>query len=98
MQRFIPSSKLYVGQLVVVTTNKDAQVRTIGAIHRSDHGTVSAVTLLWREGKRMCGQDSNPWTLYKPTLDQIEFSIEVNGALVNKTDICRHLIALAETA
>lgn len=98
MQRFIPSSKLYVGQLVVVTTNKDAHVRTIGAIHKHGHGSVCAVTLLWREGKQVCGQDSAPWALYKPTLDQIEFSIEVNGALVNKTDVCRHLIALAETA
>jgi hypothetical protein len=95
MQRFIPSKKLYVGQLVVVTTHETAQVRTIGEIHRHASGVIYAVTLLWHEGERLCGQHSVAYTLYKPTLDQIEYSIQVNGKLANKTDVCEHLISIA---
>ena len=98
MQRFIPSEKLYVGQLVVVTTNEQVQVRTIAKIHKRAYGTVFAVTCIWREGNRLCVQDSEPWTLYKPTLQQIEFSIQVNGKLSNKTDVCEYLLDQLESA
>ena len=97
MQRFIPTKKLYVGQLVVVSTIDTAQVRTIGAIHKRENGVIYAVTLLWNEGSRLCGQHTDAFTLYKPTLEQIEYSIQVNGRLANKTDVCEHLIAIAKT-
>ena len=96
MQRFIPSAKLYVGQLVVVTTHAEAQVRTIAQIHK--RGTVYAVTFLWKEGDRVCGQTYEPWNLYKPTLDQIEYSITANGALISKNDVCKYVIKEIESA
>tara|TARA_R110000868_G_scaffold239814_3_gene494295 strand:- start:843 stop:1157 length:315 start_codon:yes stop_codon:yes gene_type:complete len=98
MQRFIPSAKLYVGQLVVVSTHAEAQVRTIAQIHKRKTGTVYAVTFLWKEGDRVCGEFYQPWGLYKPTLDQIEYSITANGALINKNDVCKYVIKQIESA
>jgi hypothetical protein len=98
MQRFIPSKKLYVGQLVVVSTIETAQVRTIAKIHKRDSGVVYAVTFIWNEGDRLCAQNTDAWTLYKPTLEQIEFSIQVNGKLANKGDVCEYLISKLEIA
>ena len=95
MQRFIPTKKLYVGQLVVVSTIDTAQVRTIGAIHKRDSGVVYAVTLLWHEGNRLCAQNTDAYTLYKPTLDQIQYSIQFNGRLANYSDVRDHLIEIA---
>ena len=97
MQRFIPSKNLYFVLLVVVTTHEQCQVRTIGAIHKHASGNIYGVTLLWNEGSRLCGQHSDAYCLYKPTLEQIEYSIQVNGRLANKTDVCEHLIAIAKT-
>jgi len=96
MKKYLPSSKLYVGQLVVVTDHPEAQVRTIAEIHKTEIGAIRAVTFLWYEGSRICSQASHPWTLHNPSLKQIEYSIEANGKLANKSDICRYLIQQAE--
>jgi hypothetical protein len=96
MKKCLPRAKLYVGQLVVVTDHPEAQVRTIAEIHKTERGAIRAVTFLWYEGSRICSQASHPWTLHNPSLKQIEYSIEANGKLANKFDICRYLIQQAE--
>ena len=85
MKRFIKSADLYVGQLVVVTDNKDAQVRTIAKIYKRESGMPHLVLLVWREGEK-AGISSacwEPWTLMRPSIDQIETTISEYGPLVS---------------
>lgn len=91
MKKFIATKDLYFGQLVVVTTHAEAQVRTIAEIHKRETGAVFAVTFLWKEGNRMCRQAYEPWTLHKPTIEQIEYSITANGALVSAREVAEYL-------
>jgi uncharacterized protein YigE (DUF2233 family) len=82
MQRYIAHKKLYIGQLVVVTAAKDAQVYTIAHINHENR----TVHLYWVEGNNMCGSSHDYFSLFKPTLEQIETSIAINGRLVSTKD------------
>lgn len=83
MQRYISHKKLYVGQLVVVTSAKDAQVYTIASIHHE----YRHVSLVWIEGNHKCVSSHDYFCLFKPTLEQIETSIAIHGRLVSTKDI-----------
>lgn len=83
MQRYIAHKKLYIGQLVVVTAAKDAQVYTIGHISHE----YRAVSLIWIEGNQKCVSSHDYFCLFKPTLEQIETSIAINGRLVSTKDL-----------
>ena len=87
MPRFLPSQKLKLGQLVTVTDTDIAQVRTIAQIFKRQHGTVYAVTLIWTEGSRVCGQTCEPWVLYKPTIEQVTYTIANYGRLASMHDV-----------
>lgn len=77
MKKSIKHTDLYVGQLVVVTEHPETQVYTVAEIHSQ------MVTLQWQEGSRQCGQHYEKYSLLKPTLQQIEYSIAANGPLVS---------------
>ena len=81
MRRFIKQANLYVGQLVVTTDYPEATVSTIVSID------YLRVELRWREGTRLCGCTFDSYMLMKPSLDQIEYSIAANGALVSTKEI-----------
>ena len=83
MKRFIKSADLYVGQLVVITNNKDAQVRTIAKICKRESRVPYEVLLVWREGVNISSQVWEPWTLMRPSIDQIETTISEYGPLVS---------------
>ena len=87
MQRFLPSQKLKLGQLVTVTDSDIAQVRTIAQIFKRQHGTVYAVTLIWTEGGRICSEMTEPWGLYKATLEQVTYTIYNYGRLASMHDV-----------
>jgi hypothetical protein len=75
MTKSIKLKDLYVGQLITRGEHKDAQVFTIAEI---DHLTV---LLKWKEGNYDCQQWSDYSDCYVPTIKQIEYSINHNGAL-----------------
>jgi len=83
MQRYISHKKLYIGQLVVVTGAKDAQVYTIAHIAHE----YRAVSLVWFEGNQKCVSSHDYFCLFKPTLEQIETSIALYGRLASEKDI-----------
>jgi len=83
MQRYIAHKKLYIGQLVVVTAAKNAQVYTIAHINHE----IRHVSLVWIEGNQKCVSSHDYFCLFKPTLEQIETSIAINGRLVSTKDI-----------
>lgn len=72
---------LSIGQIVVVTDHPETQVYTVARIDRH------TVSLQWREGMRFCAQDHEKYSLYNPTLRQIEYSIAANGPLVSSRDL-----------
>jgi len=77
----IKHSDLYIGQLVVVTEHPETQVYTVAGIE----GHVAI--LQWFEGTQFCSQGHDKYGLLKPTLQQIEYSIAANGALVSTKEI-----------
>jgi hypothetical protein len=77
----IKHSDLYIGQLVVVTEHPETQVYTVAGIE----GHIAL--LQWHEGSRLCSQGHEKFGLMKPDLQQIEYSIAANGALVSTRDI-----------
>ena len=83
MKKSINHKDLYIGQLVVVTDHPETQVYTVAAVHSQ------VVTLEWREGTRRCSQHFDKYGSLKPTLQQIEYSIAANGALVSTREIGR---------
>jgi hypothetical protein len=72
---------LSIGQIVVVTDHPETQVYTVAAI--DGHMAI----LQWREGMRYCSQGHDKYSLYNPTLRQIEYSIAANGPLVSTRDL-----------
>jgi hypothetical protein len=78
MQKRIKKSDLYVGQLVVVTDHPETQVYTVAAV-----GEGNVAILQWMEGTSHCSQGHDAFSLSKPTLEQIEYSIAANGALLS---------------
>jgi len=76
MAKRLTLKQIRIGQLVVRGEHADAQVYTIAAIRGFN------IHVIWFEGTRKCGQ----WC-YKPTLEQIEYSIAANGRLASGQDI-----------
>ena len=76
MNKPIKIQQLYVGQLICVNSDTETQVYTIAKIDRLD------VLLMWKEGTHDCQQWTDYSYCYKPTLEQIEYSITQNGPLV----------------
>ena len=81
MQKTIKHTDLYIGQLVTVTDHPETQVYTIAAID----GQIAV--LQWREGTRHSVQAHDKYSLLKPTLQQIEYSIAANGPLVTTKEL-----------
>ena len=59
----------------------ETQVYTIASIE------AQVVILQWKEGTRHCSQGYEKYSLLKPTLEQIEYSIAANGALVSTKEL-----------
>jgi len=83
MRRFLSSKNLYVGQLVVTNDYPGATVCTVAEI---DVGTCVAV-LQWMEGNRFCSFGFDSYMLKKPSLEQIEWHIANNGALISSKQV-----------
>lgn len=83
MKRYLSHKKLYIGQLVVVSGAKDAQVYTIAHIGHE----YRAVSLVWFEGNQKCVSSHDYFCLFTPTLEQIETSIALYGRLASSKDI-----------
>lgn len=79
----IEKNDFYVGQLVVTSKSKDAQVRTVSHIFSNS----TMVELQWYEGTGHCSQGVDYSLCMTPTLEQIEYSIDINGKLVAFHDI-----------
>jgi len=75
-------SDLYIGQLVVVSGNFDAQVRTVAHLFENS----KMVELQWYEGTHHCSQGTD-LELYEPTIKQIVYSIATYGKLVAHNDL-----------
>lgn len=78
--RYLSHKAVYVGQLVVVSDANNAQVYTVGLVHKTN------VILMWYEGTRLCVCKHDAYMLKKPTLTQIENSINF-GQLVSSKEI-----------
>jgi len=81
MAKRLKLEQIYIGQLIVRGEHKDAQVYTIAAIRGFN------IHLIWFEGDRQSGQWTDYGDCYKPTLEQIEYSIQANGRLASGQDI-----------
>lgn len=77
----IKHDDLYIGQLVVVTEHPETQVYTVAGIEGNN------ALLQWREGTHQTRCTHDKFGLLKPTLQQIEYSIAANGALVSSRDV-----------
>lgn len=80
-------SKVYAGQLVVVTDHPETQVYTVSEI------VGNRVNLMWFEGTMKCSSWFDVWSLGLPTLKQIEYSIAANGKLVAHEAILEQVTA-----
>ena len=81
MKKRLTLKQLRIGQLIVRGEHKDAQVYTIAEISGFN------IYLIWFEGDRQCGQWTDYGDCYKPTIEQIEYSIAANGRLASGEDI-----------
>jgi hypothetical protein len=72
---------MYIVQLITRGDHLLTQVYTVAAIRGLD------VYLVWFEGSRMSGQWIDYSHSYRPTLEQIEYSIAANGRLASGQDI-----------
>ena len=72
---------LYIGQLITRGDHLLTQVYTVAAIRGLN------IYLIWFEGSRMSGQWIDYERSYRPTLQQIEYSIAANGRLASGQDI-----------
>ena len=75
-QKMLHKRDIRVGMLVTATSANDAQVYTVTDI------VGNQVELKWYEGSQLCGSWYDIWSLYRPTVEQIEISIASNGPLV----------------
>ena len=90
MAKALTRENMYLGQLVVRDEHlEETQVYTIGAKQGLN------VFLVWFEGNHKCGEWADYFASYKPTLQQIERSIMMNGRLANSKDITGVLSELA---
>lgn len=83
MRRFLSSKNIYVGQLVVVSDEVGATVRTIASIDSGNHTAL----VQWMEGSRFCSKDVQSYMLKKPTLEQIECHIANSGQLISANQV-----------
>jgi hypothetical protein len=81
MAKRLTLNQIYIGQLIVRGEHLDAQVYTIAKIIGFN------IYVIWFEGERQCGQWTDYGDCYKPTLEQIEYSIQANGKLASGQDI-----------
>lgn len=81
--RKIAHIDFYMGQLVVTSKNKDAQVRTVSHIFSNSN----MIELQWFEGTNHCSQGIDYSLCMTPTLEQIEYSIDLNGRLMAFHDL-----------
>ena len=81
MTKRLTLKQIRIGQLIVRGTHADAQVYTIAAIRGFN------IHVIWFEGTRQSGQWTDYGDCYKPTLEQIEYSIAANGRLASGQDI-----------
>ncbi len=81
MSKKLTLKQIRIGQLIVRGEHADAQVYTIAAIRGFN------IHVIWFEGTRKCGQWTDCGDCYKPTLEQIEYSIAANGRLASGQDI-----------
>jgi hypothetical protein len=81
MTKRLTLKQIRIGQLIVRGTHADAQVYTIAAIRGFN------IYVTWFEGTRQSGQWTDYGDCYKPTLEQIEYSIAANGRLASGQDI-----------
>lgn len=81
MAKSLTLKQIHLGQLIVRGDHKDAQVYTIAAVRGFN------IYVVWFEGNRQSGQWTDYSGSYKPTLDQIEYSIAANGRLASGQDI-----------
>ena len=81
MTKKLTLKQIRIGQLIVRGEHADAQVYTIAAIRGFN------IHVIWFEGTRKCGQWTDYGDCYKPTLEQIEYSIAANGRLASGQDI-----------
>ena len=80
-QTAIKLKDLYIGQLIVRGTHSNPQIYTVAAIRGTN------IYLIWFEGTRMGGQWTDYSDCYKPTLEQIQYSIAADGRLASGQDI-----------
>jgi hypothetical protein len=80
-QTQIKLKDLYIGQLITRGDHLLTQVYTVAAIRGLN------IYLVWFEGSRMSGQWIDYARSYRPTLEQIEYSIAANGRLASGQDI-----------
>lgn len=85
-QKRLTLEELDLSQLIVRGTHKDAQVYTIGARHKFN------IYVVWFEGDRKCGQWTDYGDCYRPTIEQIQYSIMANGRLASGKDITNCLL------
>jgi hypothetical protein len=74
------------GLLIVRGQHPDAQVYTVQGQPENNQ-----IYLVWFEGSRKCGQWSDYSGCYKPTVEQIEYSINANGRLAGIKDVYAEL-------
>jgi len=80
-QKRIKKQDIRAGLLVTATNHPESQVYTV---ERMDG---NQVTLTWYEGSNQCICDSDYSMLWKPTIEQVEYSINANGRLANILDV-----------
>ena len=81
MAKRLKASKLAIGMLVVASEEEYSQVYTVAKLE--DKG----VNIVWFEGKHKCNSWAYKDIFYKPTIEQIEFSIMDNGRLASFRDV-----------
>ena len=81
MAKSLTLKQIHLGQLIVRGDHADAQVYTVAAVRGFN------IYLVWFEGTRQCGQWIDYSGSLKPTLEQIEYSIAANGALVSTKEL-----------
>jgi len=74
------------GLLIVRGSHPDAQVYTVQGLPNGNE-----IYLVWFEGSRKCGQWSDYSNSHKPTIEQIEYSINANGRLAGIMDVAEIL-------
>jgi hypothetical protein len=81
MQKRIKKQDVRPNLLVVVTEHPEAQVYTVESIEGNQ------VTLTWYEGTNQCISGMDYSMLMRPTIEQVEYSINTNGRLATAQDV-----------